>query len=383
MSPKLGVYLHIPFCLKKCFYCDFTSQAGAEPLYEVYTAALGREIAGRGGVLSEMVVDTVYIGGGTPTVLPVGDLVRVIDRLRDYCRFDEAAEFTVEANPGTLNREKLAALRKAGVTRLSIGVQAFDAAVLTTAGRIHSPAAAAATIELAAAEGFDNISIDLMYGLPGQSAESFAAGLRQAVGLPVSHISAYGLKVEEGTPFAAALAQGRLRLPDEAEEEAMYQAAVHFLPEQGFGRYEISNFAKPGAECRHNLKYWRYQPYLGLGTAAHSFLAGERIANTADLGEYIRRLESDELPVASRETPTGAIAIAEYAFLALRTVQGLSLVEFARHFGQDFMGLYGVKVEKLHAQGLLSTDPEGIRLTPLGMKYGNIAFASFLPDQAE
>lgn len=377
---KLGVYIHIPFCRQKCLYCDFPSCADAEPLYYDYTTALCREIAGRGGILSAGKIDTVYIGGGTPTILPDDCLLRIIDCLRSHGRIEAGAEFTVEANPGTLDSEKLAMLRACGVNRLSIGVQAFDDKLLGRAGRIHSADMAIAAVEQAAACGFDNISIDLMYGLPGQTIANFRDSLRRAAMLPVRHISAYGLKIEEGTPFAASLAAGRLELPDEAEEDAMYEAAVSFLPSQAFRRYEISNYAKAGAECRHNLKYWQYQPYLGLGAAAHSFLNKERSANTADVGEYIKRVTNGELPVESRETPEIAVAMAEYAFLALRTTLGLSFADFTGEFGMGFLVQYGKNLDRLAAQGLVAVDADSVRLTERGMKYGNIVFASFLPE---
>lgn len=378
---NLGVYIHIPFCVQKCRYCDFPSVAGGEALYEAYTAALCREIAGKGGLLSAESVDTVYIGGGTPTALPVACLTRIIRTLRDHAALAPDAEFTVEANPGTFAADTLAALRGLGVNRLSIGVQAFDDAVLAAAGRVHTAAQAADAVMAARAAGFASISLDLMYGLPGQTAASFAAGLELAVSLPVSHLSVYGLKVEEGTPFAVLQATGRLALPSEEEEEAMYEQAAALLPTSGFARYEISNYAKPGAECRHNLKYWRYRPYIGLGAAAHSFRDGERLANTADIDEYIARTAAGEDAVASRERPDPAVAMAEYTFLALRTAAGLSYPAFAATFGCSFPDRYAAAIERLNGKGLVEQDGASLRLTPRGMKYGNIVFAAFLPDE--
>lgn len=379
---RLGLYIHIPFCRQKCLYCDFPSVAGREDLYDDYITALGRELAGWGGVLSVNAVDTIYIGGGTPTALPAALLARLGELLRRHVAGWAVGEFTVEANPGTLGNDKLAALRAMGADRLSLGVQAFDDGVLAGAGRIHTAAEAAAAVEAAAAAGFGKLSIDLMYGLPGQSPASFRAGLERAVALPVGHISVYGLKVEEGTPFAVRQAAGELALPDEDAEDAMYELAAAFLPAQGFSRYEISNFARPGFACRHNLKYWRYRPYLGLGAAAHSFWRGERLANTADIGEYIRRLAAGDSPLASRERPDKPTAMAEYAFLALRTAAGLDYADFAACFGESFAGRYGETLAKFAGQGLVDTGADGIRLTAAGMKYGNIVFAGFLPDKS-
>jgi oxygen-independent coproporphyrinogen-3 oxidase len=377
---KLGLYIHIPFCRQKCLYCDFPSVAGREELYDAYITALGRDFAGWGGVLSANAVDTVYIGGGTPTALPPDALARLGELIGRHLDIAGVSEFTAEANPGTLSPAKLAALRGMGVNRLSLGVQAFDDSVLAAAGRIHSAAEAVAAVEDAWSAGFAQLSLDLMYGLPGQSLDSFKAGLERAVALPVGHLSVYGLKVEEGTAFARQLAAGELLLPDEDEEEAMYGHTAEFLPAYGFERYEISNFARPGAACRHNLKYWHSQPYIGIGAAAHSFWQGERLANTADIGGYIGRLAAGASPLASRERPERPVAMAEYVFLALRTAAGLSYAGFADAFGESFGGRYGEITEKLISRGLLAAGAEGIRLTAAGMKYGNIVFASFLPD---
>jgi len=377
---SIGLYIHIPFCQQKCLYCDFPSVAGGAELYADYTAALCREIAGRGGLLSAAAVDTVYIGGGTPTVLPAGCLEEIGRCLRANAAVAAEAEFTVEANPGTLDGDKLAALRVIGVNRVSLGVQAFDDGVLAAAGRIHTAAQAAEAVAAVSAAGFRRISIDLMYGLPGQTAASFRAGLEMAAAMPVEHISVYGLKVEEGTPFARMAAAGSLALPDEAEEEAMYDLAADFLPARGFARYEISNYARPGAECRHNLRYWRYEPYIGVGAAAHSFWQGERLANTANVSEYIARAMAGETPLASREAPGEAVAMAEYAFLALRTAAGVAYADFSVRFGREFPLLYGAATERLARQGLLAVGTDGVRLTAKGQKYGNIVFGAFLPD---
>lgn len=376
---RLGLYIHIPFCIRKCLYCDFPSVAGAEELFAAYTAALCREIAGRGGLLSSAAVDSVYVGGGTPTALPAESLAALGRCLRECAAVAKDAEFTVEANPGTLDAARLEALRAMGANRISLGVQAFDDTVLATAGRIHTAAEAADAVAAVRAAGFARVSVDLMYGLPGQTPAGFRAGLERAVALPVEHLSVYGLKVEEGTPFARLAAEGRLALDEEAEE-AMYDEAVAFLPAQGFARYEISNYARPGAECRHNLKYWRYEPYVGVGAAAHSFLRGERSANTADVGDYIARMMAGESPTASVERPSPAVAMAEYAFLALRTAAGVSYADFAVRFGVEFPDLYGEVVGKMSRQGLVAAGGDGIRLTTRGQKYGNVVFAAFLPD---
>ena len=248
-GPKLGVYIHIPFCHQKCLYCDFPSRANAEHLFDDYIAALCREIAGRGGVLSGCDIDSVYFGGGTPTVLPAEGFSLIMDCLRRYGNIQADAEITTEVNPGTLSGKKLAALRAVGVNRLSIGVQAFDEEVLAAAGRIHTAIQASDCVAEASA-WFDNISVDLMYGLPRQSLAGFCDGLNYALALPICHLSVYGLKVEENTPFYELQTAGQLQLPDEDEEAAMYDFVVDFLPRSkvlDVMKFQIMRKAGPNA----------------------------------------------------------------------------------------------------------------------------------------
>ena len=377
----LGIYVHIPFCRQKCAYCDFTSYTGLDALFTDYTAALCLEIAGRGGLLSRQYqVDTVYVGGGTPTLLPTACLVRILDQLRKSLQLTVGAEISIEANPGTIDREKLMALRAAGFNRISFGVQSFVDPLLCAVGRIHTAQEAVQTIAAAQDAGFANVNVDLMYGLPGQTEADFRGSLHQAAALEVAHICAYGLKVEEGTPLATAVSAGRSVLPDEDAEVAMYELATSLLPERGYPRYEISNYAQPKAQCRHNGKYWRYQPYLGFGAAACSFMDGRRSTNTLDVGAYIQCMAASASCTALEETPDLPTAMAEFTFLALRTVQGLSFAAFYRQFGRDFVEQYRVEMDDLEHRGLLLVTEEGIRLTERGMKFGNVAFLAFLPE---
>lgn len=378
---NLGLYLHIPFCRQKCYYCDFPSYSGMENLYEAYTAALCREIFGQGGIFTGQTVDSIYIGGGTPTVLDAAQLVKIIQTVYTYFTVAANAEVSIEANPGTVDSRKLNVLRDSGINRISFGVQSFNDQILRSIGRIHSEAEAVQAVQLARQAGFTNINIDLMYGLPGQSPEDAALSMDQAAALGSSHISAYGLKVEEGTPLVDLLAVKRLTLPDEAEEESMYELTVRHLPELGYHRYEISNFSRPGAECCHNLKYWRFQPYIGLGAAAHSFFAEERYANVSDVRQYIDCQVRGESAVRYREKTGRDDAMAEYIFLALRTVQGLTVAEFNQYFQADFFACYHPTIQQLLRQKLIVLTDKTARLTKLGMKYGNIAFRSFLPDK--
>lgn len=377
---KLGLYVHIPFCRKKCLYCDFSSYSGAEHLFIAYTTALCQQIVDQGGKLYKPFVDTVYIGGGTPSVLPVHLMEQILSCIYDSFTIEANAEISMEVNPGTVTRKQLAALKAAGINRLSFGVQSFNNNLLAGLGRIHQTSDSVTAIEYAYDVGFNNISIDLMYGLPGQTVEGFARELEQAVTLNTAHVSVYGLKLEEGTPLAEAYEQGLLVIPDEADEEAMYDLMAQFLPSQGLERYEISNFARPGFACQHNLKYWHYQPYLGLGAAAHSFLNGQRMSAVTGIEEYIRAIATGRCPIVIEDILTPEESIAEFVFLALRTTQGMLLSDFSQAYNVDFFSLFGERFAKLRQQGLLLSDDERIWLTDKGMKFGNIVFRSFLPD---
>lgn len=376
---KLGVYIHIPFCRHKCAYCDFPSYEQLELWYDRYVDALRREIAGQGILFPEAVVDTIYVGGGTPTVLPEKLLTGVIREVCDQFRLAADAEITVEANPGTVTGEMMAALRTAGINRISFGVQSFDDRLLARMGRIHSASQGIEAVWQARQAGIDNISIDLMVDLPGQSVADWEYSLKTAVSLGVNHISAYGLKVEEGTPFAEQFAAGLLSLPDDDEQAAMYDLTNIYLAAQGYERYEISNYARPGYQCRHNLKYWRFEPYLGIGAAAHSFISGERIANTCNVERYVKNIMQGISAVENRECLDDKIAMAEYCFLHLRMSEGICLHDFSEKFGVSFTSMYGKAVAKLAEQGLLIFAHDRVRLSSLGMKYGNQIFCVFLP----
>lgn len=380
MKNTLGLYIHLPFCRQKCLYCDFSSYAYSEHLFDAYTTALCQQIAEQGGMLSQPLVDTVYLGGGTPSILPVPLLEKIVTSLQTSFALQTNAEISMEANPGTVTANQLSALKALGINRLSFGVQSFNDKLLVRLGRIHQTKDSLAAVEAAYAAGFTNISIDLMYGLPGQTSAGFAGELAQAAALATEHISVYGLKLEEGTPLAAAYDQGLLDLPAESQEEAMYDQMTAFLPQHGLLRYEISNFARPGKECRHNLKYWQYQPYLGLGCAAHSFLDGRRSSQVTGIAEYITAITTGKSPVAMAELLTRDEAMAEYIFLALRTVQGMDIAAFNHYFDDDFWKRFGRLCQTLQSQNLLTTADNQLCLTERGMKFGNTVFRAFLPD---
>lgn len=375
-----GLYIHIPFCRQKCFYCDFPSFAGRERYEADYTDALCRELAVQGVLYREKWGSprTIYMGGGTPSLLPIGLLAKILQAIADV--FGDAAdrEFTVECNPGTVDAAKLRALRAGGVNRLSFGVQTFDDTLLKKIGRIHTGAQAREAMALARTAGFQNVSMDLIYGLPGESLAELERDLEAMVALEPEHISIYGLQLEEGTAFAKMQEMGRLMLPDDDTVERMYDTMTAFLPAHGYARYEISNFAKPGFESRHNLSYWQDVPYLGVGAAAHSYLEGQRYENVREIPAYIEGIRTGKGVRRQEETMTREIAMEEFAFLALRTARGIDRARFERRFGVPLEAVYADAIAKLKRQGLLEADEAGVHLTPLGMKYGNMAFEEFL-----
>ncbi len=348
---------------------------------EDYAAALRAEILREAPPLRARFGDaaTIYIGGGTPTVLPAALLAGIIETIREAA--GTPAECTVEANPGTVDEDDLTQLRAAGADRLSLGVQSFDDRLLRVIGRIHTAAEARAAFHAARAAGFRNISIDLMYGLPTQTLADLKHSVAAALALAPEHISVYGLIVEEGTPFAAAEAAGRLALPSEDAAEEMYDFLTEELPARGYRRYEISNFARAGFESRHNLGYWQNVPYLGVGAAAHGYVDGVRWGNETDTRAYIRGVRAGEnvrIPEDGERTETTAME--EYAFLALRTAEGIDEADFRRTFGIGLDEVYGGVVRRYTERGMLRRAAGYTALTAAGMKRGNEVFAAFLRD---
>ena len=388
MKKEFGLYIHIPFCRQKCFYCDFPSFAGREKKIDKYLQALEQEFALlRQRVLpkenvrdieSKFAPRTIYIGGGTPTALNANQLEKLLEIVQKYVVVAKAEEFTVEMNPGTVDREKLLLLQQAGVNRLSVGVQSFDDHCLQKIGRIHTAQDAVNTIELAHNLGFDNISLDLIYGLPQQDREILTKSVERALALPVQHISIYGLQLEEGTAFQRMADMGKLHLPTDELVEAMYDYIVEKLPEAGYQRYEISNYALPGYESKHNLSYWQDVEYLGLGSGAHSYWQGTRYENPSSIDDYISALEVGRLPATLEEQVDRQAHMEEYCFLGLRTAAGIDKNLFQQKFGVDLFTVYGRTIEKLVALDLLQHTARGIALTTLGMKYGNQVFGEFL-----
>ncbi|MDF2564359.1 MAG: oxygen-independent coproporphyrinogen oxidase [Massilibacillus sp.] len=377
---NLGLYIHIPFCQQKCFYCDFPSYANIEDLQEDYVTALRREIAAQGGIFSAYVVDTIYIGGGTPTVLSAKLLKQIIAEVKQAFVISPEIEWTIEVNPGTVDGEKLTTLFQNGVNRLSFGVQSFNDHLLKGIGRIHDQQQSIEAINLAEKVGFQNMSLDLMYGLPQQTMDDLRESMLQATKLPVKHISIYGLKVEPGTVFAKLEEKNQLALPSEEVDEAMYELVMSSLPQYGYQRYEISNFARSGFESKHNLKYWQDQPYLGLGASAHSYFEAKRFSNVSNVKEYMQRISTGVSPQEQCEKLDPKVLMEEFCFLALRTKSGIDIEKFDAKFSSNFFYAYGHIIDRLKTKKLIEQDEKHIYLTELGMKYGNQVFCEFLLD---
>ena len=385
-----GLYVHIPFCATKCPYCDFNTYAGIEGQMEPYLAALRSEIELWGEVLGGPRLDTVFFGGGTPSYLPEGSLGMLLDAVRGAFGLAVDAEVTAEANPDDLHEEKVASLLGAGVSRLSIGVQSLDDDLLRLLGRRHSSHEALDAFRAARQAGFDNVSIDLMYGLPDQTLEQWGATLDAALDMGPSHISMYCLTLEGGTPMERDAAAGRIPVPDGDLAADMYLAAEVQSAEAGYRHYEISNWAIPGRESRHNLVYWRNRPFLGVGPGAHSYLDGHRFHNIRSPREYIRRLAPGEpgprpgvrlfegIPVVEAAEPVDrSLEMAETMMMGLRLDTGVQMAGFAARFGESPGESYGEVIEELEDDGLLETGSDRIVLTPRGRLLGNEVFSRF------
>lgn len=378
---QAAIYIHIPFCVSKCSYCDFTSFDRPEISTDRYVDLLFDELRQRAEPRETLAVPTLYFGGGTPSLLSPGQIGRLIAAVHTHFSVEAAAEITLEANPGTVTLESLQGYLAAGVNRLSIGVQSLDDRQLALLGRIHSAEEAMAAFTQARTAGFSNVGIDLMHGLPGQTLDAWQGTLQEAVALKPEHISVYGLSVEAGTPFAKKAQQGELNLPDEELAIAMFEETAAVLCSSGYEQYEISNFALPGYRSRHNQVYWRRGNYLGFGAGAHSFLNipayGGRWGNPLTLAEYAdmvnsRKMSEMEAPLTRKE------AMAEFMFLGLRLLEGVDTGDFARQFGLDLEEAFPQAVASLCARGLLTAEGSQVRLTSQGLLLANLVMVEFM-----
>lgn len=377
-NKALEVYIHLPFCVKKCAYCDFLSGPQSEEIIDQYVYALEREIR---ACHMDREVTTVFLGGGTPSVLTGNQICRIFDVLHETFRFADETEITIEANPGTVTEEKLLAYRRCGVNRISFGLQSTDAEELKLLGRIHTFEEFLESYYLARKLGFHNINIDLMSAIPKQTLKSWEQTLERVIRLEPEHISAYSLIVEEGTPFYERYGEGSLgekELPGEDEEREIYYRTKELLNEAGYERYEISNYARRGYECRHNLGYWERKEYLGFGLGAASLVGEVRYRNTEHLQEYLQYAGSPEQIREEVQQLSIQEQMEEFMFLGLRKTEGVSEKEFLDSYGTSMEQCYGRELGKLTEEGLLQRNDGRIRLTDRGIDVSNYVFSEFL-----
>ena len=395
----IALYIHIPFCETKCPYCDFNTYARIEPLIPDYVAALRKEIALWGELLGHPEVRTVFLGGGTPSYLPAEDIGAILDSARTGFDMERAGEITLETNPGDLTPSKLQTYLDVGVDRLSIGVQSLDDRLLELLGRRHSAAQAVEAFRIATEAGLQNVSIDLMYGLPHQALDDWRTTLLDAMQLDPNHLSLYCLTLEKGTPMEQRVGSGLLPAPDADLAADMYLLAEDELASRGYRHYEISNWARPGMESRHNLTYWRNLPFLGVGPGAHSYLGGRRFSNLRSPRDYVRRLEpvtsppaSDDhdgdlaplddlaasVPVVDAVEPMDArLEMAETMMLGLRLDTGVSVAEFEERFAVPLRQQFADELDEMETAGLLEAVDGSVRLTQRGRLLGNEVFSRF------
>ncbi len=382
MRRTLELYIHIPFCARKCAYCDFLSAPAPAGVQRRYVEQLADEISCQSVHYPGLKVISVYLGGGTPSLLEPDEIRSVMEAVRSHYDIAQGAEITIEANPGTVSMEKLESYLEAGINRISIGLQSGDDKELRELGRIHTYDEFLKTYQRVRQAGFANVNIDLMSALPGQTLASWNATLKKVTMLKPEHISAYSLMIEEGTPFYERYHDHPELLPGEDEEREMYYATKQFLREQGYERYEISNYAKPGRECRHNIGYWTGTEYLGVGLGASSYVGGIRFRNERDLETYCRIpmkeneadkwLHQDIVKLSSKEM------MEEYMFLGLRMIDGVSCEEFMRRFKADVWDVYGDVLRRLAGNRLIITDGSSVRLSDFGIDISNYVLSEFL-----
>lgn len=377
---RAGVYIHIPFCRARCSYCDFATGQYEGALAEEYVRAVAREVESFEGAAEGTEVDTVYFGGGTPSLLRPAQVEHLLAAVRRRFRLDARAEVTMEMNPGTVTRETLRAFRAAGVNRASFGAQTFDDRELKRLGRTHTADDTRRTLRDLRREGFDNVSFDLIAGLPVQTLAAWSRNLEEALTLRPEHLSLYLLEVHEGTPLADQIGQGRYPAPDPDLAAEMYELLVARTRDAGYEQYEISNFCLPGRESRHNLKYWTAAPFYGFGCAAHSF-DGRRMrwSNERDARAYVERMDERGTALVERTELDDREAGAEALFLGLRLLhRGVDLKEHGERFHGDVRALYGADLRRFAEAGLVSLEGDRLRLTPRGALLSNEVFAAFV-----
>ena len=373
-----AAYIHIPFCEHICHYCDFNKVFLKGQPVDEYLRAMDREMELTLEKYGSGPLQTIFVGGGTPTSLNERQLEQLCSSIHKNLKLAAGAEFTFEANPGDLSFEKLKVLKDAGVNRLSLGVQTFNDELLKSIGRVHRAKDVFNTIEKAKNAGFENISIDLIYSLPGQTYDDFKDSLQTAFSLDIQHYSGYSLIIEPKTVFYNLMRKGKLPLPGEDIEAAMFELLMEEMDKHGFKQYEISNFSLPGYESRHNLTYWNNEEYFGFGAGAHSYTDGWRNSNIGPLKKYMDQISSGSLPVLDEHLVTLPEKMEEEMFLGLRKTEGVSIQGFTEKFNRDLMITYGKEIKQLHERGLIETEAGRVLLSKKGRMLGNEVFQMFL-----
>lgn len=374
---KTSLYIHIPFCAQKCLYCDFPSFARKDHLRKAYIEALNKEIINLREKHNNLEINTIFIGGGTPSVLEADELECL---LKEVAKLNMAKdiEYSMECNPGNLTEEKLEVMKKYGVNRISMGLQAKQDNLLKGLGRIHNYKTFKENFLLAKKVGFNNINVDLMFGLPNQRLNEWEETLREIISLEPAHISAYSLIIEEGTAFYNLYENDKLKLPTEEEERKMYHLAKKILEENGFNQYEISNYAKEGKECRHNLAYWNMDNWIGVGSASASYIDGKRIKNISSVEEYINSINERGEAVEEIINNSKNDNMEEFMFMGLRKINGIDENEFKKRFGMNINDVYGEILNKYIDEGLLIRESGRVFLSEKGIEISNIIMADFL-----
>jgi oxygen-independent coproporphyrinogen-3 oxidase len=379
MSDVVALYLHIPFCRRKCKYCSFVSYQSREGDIPAYIKVIKKELELRS---CDCNIKTIYFGGGTPSLLSSVQLREILSSVKEHYAIAENVEITIEANPGTVDAEYLSSIRETGVNRLSLGIQSFDNTELAMLGRIHNSLEAGNAVKDARSAGFDNLNIDLIYGLPGQTVDDWQNNFKKAIELNPEHISLYALTLEPEEPLYKEIQADKFPELSSDMAASQYELAEDLLEKYGYDHYEISNWAKPGKECRHNLVYWQTGDYLGVGVAAHSCIERRRTGNTGDLERYITSLSQNILPSLDvDEEISPELEIAEAIILRLRLCRGINVKDFEKRFGIDIMKNYPKRIEELLDFKLIEYNGAYLSLTPQGRLLGNEVFWRFLPDK--
>mgnify|MGYP004693898319 FL=1 len=374
---KISLYIHIPFCAQKCLYCDFPSFARKDHLRKAYIEALNKEIISLREKHNNLEINTIFIGGGTPSVLESDELECLLKEVAKLNMVKDI-EYSMECNPGNLTEEKLEVMKKYGVNRISMGLQAKQDNLLKGLGRIHNYKTFKENFLLAKKVGFNNINVDLMFGLPNQRLNEWEETLREIISLEPAHISAYSLIIEEGTAFYNLYENDKLKLPTEEEERKMYHLAKKILEENGFNQYEISNYAKKGKKCRHNLAYWNMDNWIGVGSASASYMDGKRIKNISSVEEYINSINEKGEAIEEIINNSKNDNMEEFMFMGLRKINGIDENEFKNRFSMNINDVYGEIINKYIDEGLLIRESGRIFLSEKGIEISNIIMADFL-----